>query len=59
MFSPNYEQLSELTPIRITPDYARTPSDTLTLSRRGATTPVRCPGFVAKACEILEEMLED
>ena len=38
---PDYEQLSELTPIRITPDYARTPSDTLTLSRRGATTLVR------------------
>lgn len=25
----------------------------------GSVIPVRCPGFVAKACEILEELLED
>ncbi len=25
----------------------------------GNVIPVRCPGFVAKACEILEELLED
>ena len=25
----------------------------------GSVIPVRCPGFVAKACEILEEMLEE
>ena len=25
----------------------------------GSVIPARCPGFVAKACEILEELLED